>query len=261
MDNVLLRTINLIRDFGPNGENRILHGIDLEIERGDFVTMIGSSGSGKSTLLNILGALDRPTQGEVIIDGTSLRNLSDDELAGFRNKTMGFIFQSHFLLPQFTILENVLIPYQIYTGKVTQEIRKRALELLDRVGLSHRVNSRANAISGGEQQRGSIARALINNPRMILADEPTGNLDSTNTEKVFELLKDINREYKTAFIMVTHDRNLAVQANRLVEMKDGKIVKDMRMEEHPVIQKWSKEIPDYCAECKKGGFILDDKET
>ncbi|MGI1659795.1 MAG: ABC transporter ATP-binding protein [Desulfitobacterium sp.] len=229
MAKVLLKTNNLIRDFGANGEARVLHGIDLEIEQGDFITMIGASGSGKSTLLNILGALDRPTQGEVIVEGTDLSKLSDDELAYFRNKTMGFIFQSHFLLPQFSILENVLIPYQIYTGRVTTEIRNRALDLLDQVGLSHRINSRANAISGGEQQRGAIARALINKPRVILADEPTGNLDSTNTEKVFQLLKDINQESKTTFIMVTHDSNLASQSNRLVEMKDGRILTDKRI--------------------------------
>lgn len=204
-----------------------MHGIDLEIRRGEFTSLIGASGSGKSTLLNIIGALDRPTEGQVIIDGTNLNELDDDGLALFRNQTMGFIFQSHFLLPQFTVLENVMIPYLIYAGRATPEVKKRAMELLERVGLSHRRDNRANAISGGEQQRAAIARALINQPRMILADEPTGNLDSSNTENVFALLREINHDFKTSFIMVTHDRTLAERTDRLLIMSDGKIVEDI----------------------------------
>ena len=204
-----------------------MHGSDLEIRRGEFTSLIGASGSGKSTLLNIIGALDRPTEGQVIIDGTNLNELDDDGLALFRNQTMGFIFQSHFLLPQFTVLENVMIPYLIYAGRATPEVKKRAMELLERVGLSHRRDNRANAISGGEQQRAAIARALINQPRMILADEPTGNLDSSNTENVFALLREINHDFKTSFIMVTHDRTLAERTDRLLIMSDGKIVEDI----------------------------------
>ena len=196
------------------------------IRAGEFTSLVGASGSGKSTLLNIIGALDRPTEGHVVIDGTDLVDLDDDGLALFRNQTMGFIFQSHFLLPQFTVLENVLIPYLIYAGKATPAVEKRALELLDRVGLSHRRANRANAISGGEQQRVAIARALINQPRMILADEPTGNLDTANTENVFAMLRDINREFATSFIMVTHDRGLADRTDRLLIMSDGMIIKD-----------------------------------
>ncbi len=227
MDNILLKTVNVTKEFGKEIKSQVLFGINLEIQAGEFIAMIGSSGSGKSTLLNILGALDRPTTGEVFIDGTNLGLLNDDQLAYFRNRTIGFIFQSHFLLPQFTVLENVLIPYLIYAGKAPTEIKARALELLDRVGLSHRKDNRANAISGGEQQRVAIARALINKPRIILADEPTGNLDSKNTQNVFELLKAINRDYQSTFIMVTHDRAMAGRCDRLLELKDGLIIEDV----------------------------------
>lgn len=188
--------------------------------------MLGASGSGKSTLLNILGALDRSTEGDVFVNNTNLNSLDDDGLALFRNQTMGFIFQSHFLLPQFTVLENVLIPHMIYADRVNPTIEKRALELLDMVGISHRRDNRANAISGGEQQRAAIARALINRPRIILADEPTGNLDTANTEKVFSLLQSINREFKTTFIMVTHNSELAQRSDRYLVMSDGRILED-----------------------------------
>jgi len=235
MDNILLKTVNITKEFGKEIKSQVLFGIDLEIQAGEFIAMIGSSGSGKSTLLNILGALDRPTTGEVFIDGTNLGLLNDDQLAYFRNRTIGFIFQSHFLLPQFTVLENVLIPYLIYAGKAPAEIKARALELLDRVGLSHRKDNRANAISGGEQQRVAIARALINKPRIILADEPTGNLDSKNTQKVFEMLKAINRDYQSTFIMVTHDRALAGSCDRLLELQDGLIIEDLDLLKQPKI--------------------------
>jgi lipoprotein-releasing system ATP-binding protein len=227
MAEVLIKTTGIIRDFGEKVKTRVLFGVDLEIRKGEFTSLIGASGSGKSTLLNIIGALDRPTEGNVVIDGTDLGELDDDGLALFRNQTMGFIFQSHFLLPQFTVLENVMIPYLIYAGRATPEVEKRAMVLLDRVGLSHRRDNRANAISGGEQQRAAIARALINQPKMILADEPTGNLDSSNTEKVFAMLREINREFKTSFIMVTHDRALAERTDRLLIMRDGMIVEDI----------------------------------
>lgn len=226
MADVLIRTQGITKDFGDKVKTRVLHGIDLEIREGEFTAMLGASGSGKSTLLNIIGALDHSTEGEVFIGGTSLNDLDEDGLAMFRNRTMGFIFQSHFLLPQFTVLENVLIPHLIYAGKAKPEVEKRAAELLDMVGLSHRLNSRANAISGGEQQRAAIARSLINQPRMILADEPTGNLDTANTEKVFSVLQTVNREFKTSFIMVTHNPELAQRSDRYLVMSDGRIVED-----------------------------------
>jgi lipoprotein-releasing system ATP-binding protein len=225
MAEVLIKTEGIIKDYGEEVMTRVLFGIDLEIRAGEFTSLIGASGSGKSTLLNIIGALDRPTEGHVVIDGTDLGDLDDDGLARFRNETMGFIFQSHFLLPQFTVLENVLIPHLIYAGKSTPKVEKRALELLDRVGLIHRRDYRANAISGGEQQRAAIARAMINQPRMVLADEPTGNLDSYNTEKVFTLLREINQESNTSFIMVTHNPDLAARTDSVLEMRDGLIIK------------------------------------
>lgn len=227
MDEVLIKTEGITKDFGQKVKTRVLFGIDLEIKAGEFTSLIGNSGSGKSTLLNIIGTLDRPTEGRVIIDGTDLSHLNDDGLALFRNRTIGFIFQSHFLLPQFTVLENVLIPYLIYAGQAPADIRQRAVDLLDRVGLSHRQENRANAISGGEQQRVAIARSLINKPRLILADEPTGNLDSSNAEIIFTMLREINREYQTSFIMVTHDKALAYRADRLLGLKDGQIVEDL----------------------------------
>ncbi|MDD3269606.1 MAG: ABC transporter ATP-binding protein, partial [Syntrophomonadaceae bacterium] len=192
MDKLFLKAQGITKDYGDKIKTRVLFGIDLEIRSGEFMALIGSSGSGKSTLLNILGALDRPSEGTVIYEDMDIGQLHDDELAYFRNQTIGFIFQFHYLLPQFTVLENILIPYMIYAGRVPPPVRQRALELLDRVGLAHRRDYRADDISGGEQQRVAIARSLINRPRMILADEPTGNLDSSNTQSVFSLLRDIN---------------------------------------------------------------------
>lgn len=229
MADILIKTAGIIKDYGEKIKTRVLFGIDLEIRAGEFTSLVGASGSGKSTLLNIIGALDRPTEGRIIIDGVDLHDLDDDELALFRNQTIGFIFQSHLLLPQFSVLENVLIPHRIYNGRRLPEVEKRAQELLGIVGLSHRADYHVNAISGGEQQRAAIARALINKPRIILADEPTGNLDSKNTEKVFALLQEINQELGTSFIMVTHDNGLASRTDRLLVLKDGKILKDERM--------------------------------
>lgn len=231
MADQLIKITDLVKDYGEGAiRTRVLQGINMELHCGEFTSLIGASGSGKSTLLNIIGALDRPTGGTVMIDGTDLSRLDDDELALFRNRTIGFIFQFHFLLPQFTVLENVLIPAMIYDGFATPAMEKRALELLERVGLSHRRDSRANAISGGEQQRAAVARALINQPRIILADEPTGNLDSANTELVFSLLREMNGQYCTSMIMVIHDRKLADRSDRLVEISDGRILSDTYLE-------------------------------
>ncbi len=224
----LIQVTDLVKDYGQaEARTRVLKGINLEFQCGEFASLIGSSGSGKSTLLNLIGALDRATGGRVTIDGTDLTELNDDELAFFRNRTLGFVFQFHFLLPQFTVLENILIPYLIHAGRTTPAVEMRALELLDRVGLSHRRDNRANAISGGEQQRVAIARALINQPRIILADEPTGNLDTVNTEKVFSLLRELNGQFCTSMIMVTHDRELARRGDRVVEISDGMVISDV----------------------------------
>jgi len=226
MGNVLVETQNLVKDYLKPTRLRVLHGIDLQIERGNFAALMGASGSGKSTLLHVLGALDRPTEGDVIFDTVNLRDLSDDELSDFRNLEVGFIFQFHYLLPEFSVLENVLIPDLIHTDKESPEVRKRATELLDYVGVGTILDKSAGNISGGEQQRTAIARALINQPQLILADEPTGNLDSVNSDKVLELLRKINRELGTTILLVTHDRSLADKTDRIIELKDGKVIGD-----------------------------------
>lgn len=226
MGNVLVETHNLVKDYLKPTRLRVLHGIDLHIERGSFASLIGASGSGKSTLLHVLGALDRPTGGDVIFDNMNLKDLSDDELSDFRNLEVGFIFQFHYLLPEFSVLENVLIPDLIHSDTELPEVRKRAIELLDYVGVGAIIDKNAGNISGGEQQRTAIARALINQPQLILADEPTGNLDSVNSDKVLELLRKINRELGTTILLVTHDRSLADKTDRIIELKDGKVIGD-----------------------------------
>lgn len=244
----------MTRTYGEGeAAQTVLSGINLEIRRGEFASLIGSSGSGKSTLLNIAGALDRPSTGTIRLDGVDLNSLNDRELATMRSKTLGFIFQFHFLLPEFTVLENVLIPAMIIKARPDRQTRERARELLDLVGLSHRLNHRATNISGGEQQRAAIARALMNEPRLVLADEPTGNLDSHTTEKVFALLRDINREACTSFLLVTHDRRLAIRSDRIIAIRDGAIELDMPTEDHPMNQEFPDFVPECCLTCTRTG--------
>ncbi len=226
MVNLLVKTSNLVKDYVKPTRLRVLHGIDMELERGSFASLIGSSGSGKSTLLHLLGALDRPTEGEVIIDSVNVNQLTDDELSDFRNLKVGFIFQFHYLLPEFSVLENVLIPNLIHSDTEVPEVRQRATELLDYVGVGHILDKNAGNISGGEQQRTAIARAFINQPKLILADEPTGNLDSVNSDKVLDLLRKINNELGTTILLVTHDKTLAEKTDRIIEIKDGRIIAD-----------------------------------
>ncbi|SHJ74454.1 lipoprotein-releasing system ATP-binding protein [Clostridium amylolyticum] len=220
-----LKDINKI--YGTTIKTQVLYDINLSFEEGSFNSIIGASGSGKSTLLNILGTLDKPTSGEVYIDGTRTDTMKKNKLADLRNQTIGFIFQFHYLLPEFTALENVLMPYNIQYSKPSKETIERAEELLDMVGLTKVKNNLATNMSGGQQQRTAIARALINNPKIILADEPTGNLDSESTENVYNILRDINQKFNTTLVVITHDRRIAEKADRIVEIKDGRINLDI----------------------------------
>jgi lipoprotein-releasing system ATP-binding protein len=218
---------DITKFYGNKIRTQVLFGIDLVFEEGSFNSIIGQSGSGKSTLLNILGTLDRPTGGDVVINGKNTKNMNNRELAVLRNEALGFIFQFHYLLPEFTALENVLMPYRISKKPISDEIMKRANELLDLVGLAKFKNNPANNLSGGQQQRVAIARSLMNNPKIVLADEPTGNLDSDSTEQVYELLRRINQQFHTTFIIITHDRHIAEKADRIIEIKDGRINLDI----------------------------------
>lgn len=214
--------------YGTAVKTKVLFDINLAFEKESFNSIIGQSGSGKSTLLNIIGTLDRPTTGTILVNGVETSSLSNNQLAELRNKTIGFIFQFHYLLPEFTAYENVLMPIRISGKPITPEVKARALELMDLVGLSKVRDNLAVNMSGGQQQRTAIARALMNQPEIILADEPTGNLDSDTTEQVYDLLREINRTYKTTFIIITHDRRIAEKADRIVEIKDGKVNLDLR---------------------------------
>lgn len=224
----LLITRNLHKIYSLDGnELQILKGIDLTIQQGEMVSIMGASGVGKSTLLNILGTLDKPTTGDVIVSGVNICEKTDAELASFRNSKIGFIFQFHHLLPEFTAFENVMMPAIIH-----KKDRRRAMniaeELLGKVGLQDRMNHRPGELSGGEQQRVAIARALINTPEIILADEPTGNLDTHTSEEVFELIRKINHDSNTTFVVVTHNEKLALQTDRILTMVDGQIAEETR---------------------------------
>ncbi len=198
----------------------VLKGINIEIEKGLITLILGASGAGKSTLLHILSGLDKPDKGEVFIDGVSITSLNDEEISSIRNKKIGFIFQFHHLLPEFTALENVSLP-QMIAGKSLAAANKRSKELLDLVGLTHRLDHKPSELSGGEQQRVAVARALANNPQILFADEPTGNLDSKNGEIISELFKKINREFNLTILMVTHNKDLIRLSDRTLFMRDG----------------------------------------
>jgi lipoprotein-releasing system ATP-binding protein len=206
---------------------QVLFGIDLAFEERSFNSIVGESGSGKSTLLNIVGTLDRPTNGEVLVDGIATAGMKKDKVAEVRNSTIGFVFQFHYLLPEFTALENVLMPYFIGHRKPNREVLEWADELFELAGISKVKNNLATKMSGGQQQRTAIVRALINKPRLVLADEPTGNLDSENTANIYKRFRDINERYGTTFVIVTHDRRIAEQTDRIVEIRDGRILMDI----------------------------------
>ena len=213
-------------NVGTPVETEVLHGIDLELERGEFCALMGPSGSGKSTLLNIIGLLDRPTRGQLSIDGHAASGLRDRDLTRLRGHTIGFVFQYHHLLPAFTALENVVMPMLVDAGRPDAAMRSRGEALLASVGLSQWKDNLATAMSGGQQQRVAVARALAMKPAVLLADEPTGNLDTASAQSVFDLMKQVNVTQGTTILIVTHNRDLAAQCGRIVEIVDGRITTD-----------------------------------
>jgi lipoprotein-releasing system ATP-binding protein len=200
----------------------VLDGVDMTVDRGEMVAIIGASGAGKSTLLHLLGALDRPTSGVVRIAGQELSGLDDDAISALRNRTVGFVFQFHHLLREFTAMENVMMPLRI-GGMEETAAKRRAMGLLDRVGLSGRMSHRPSALSGGEQQRTAVARALAADPAVLLADEPSGNLDHMNSERLHDLFGELARELEIAMVVVTHNRSLASRADRILQLEDAKL--------------------------------------
>jgi lipoprotein-releasing system ATP-binding protein len=212
--------------IGTPVEAEVLHGIDLVLKGGEFAALIGPSGSGKTTLLNLIGLLDRPTGGSLFIQGQKTSALADAELTRLRGRSIGFVFQYHYLLPAFTALENVMMPILAARGHPDEEMRETAAALLDRVGLTPWRDNRANDISGGQQQRVAIARALAMRPPLVLADEPSGNLDTQSADSVFDLMRSVNEASGTTFLIVTHDPRLARRCDRIIELVDGNIVSD-----------------------------------
>lgn len=206
---------------------QVLFDINLAFEEGSFNSIVGESGSGKSTLMNILGTLDTPSSGEVVVSGQSIASMGRDKLAELRNRTIGFVFQFHYLLPEFTAMENVLMPYAIGRQGSRREVVEWADELFELMGVSKVKHNPASKMSGGQQQRVAIIRSLINKPKVVLADEPTGNLDSVNTAAAYERFRDINKRYGTTFVIVTHDRRIAEQTDRIVEIRDGRLLLDI----------------------------------
>jgi lipoprotein-releasing system ATP-binding protein len=226
MTDPLVTVQNVTKTFEHEGRSlQVLKGIDLQIDRGEMVTIVGPSGAGKSTLLHLIGTLDLPTEGRILYGGRDVTRLGSLELAEFRNRSIGFVFQFHHLLPEFTALENVMMPGLI---RGSRRLEDRARQLLDEVGLTDRLTHRPGELSGGEQQRVALARALLMKPELVLADEPTGNLDSQTSNSVQSLIFDLNRRHGITFLIVTHSRDFAAMMPRRVSMKDGRIDSDER---------------------------------
>ena len=218
----MIHLTNIEKSFGSL---EVLKGIDLEINKGEVVSIVGPSGAGKTTLLQIMGTLDRPDSGKVIVDGVDVSTLSQKKLSDFRNQHVGFVFQFHQLLPEFTALENIMIPAFI-AGKSQKEAKRRALELLDFMGLTERAEHKPNELSGGEKQRVAVARALVNNPAVILADEPSGSLDTKNKGELHQLFFDLRDKFGQTFVIVTHDEQRASITDRTIHMTDGRILEE-----------------------------------
>ena len=222
MNKFILECKNLVKRYGDL-DVEVLKGVDLDIRIGERVAIMGASGSGKSTLLHLLGGLDKPTSGEVVLNGVNLNQVNGAKLARLRNQSLGFIYQSHHLLGEFTVLENVAMPLLI-GGESVKNAQIRATKLLKRVGLGHRIEHKPGELSGGERQRAAVARALINKPALVLADEPTGNLDSKTAESVYQLMLELNQELQVSFLVVTHDHDLASKLGKVLHMEDGLII-------------------------------------
>ena len=227
---VVLEGIDIHKSFQTGAETlHVLRGVDIRIKRGEIVSVVGASGVGKSTLLHILGALDRPTKGKVRLDSTDVFALNDKRLAHFRNKTVGFVFQFHHLLPEFSALENVMMP-RLIAGEETETIKEKAWQYLSEVGLADRAHHKPGELSGGEQQRVAVARALVNEPQIVIADEPSGNLDKATGEELHNLISELNRKKEQTFIIATHNQALAQRAHRTIRLVDGKAIPERAQE-------------------------------
>ncbi|MEB3753470.1 lipoprotein-releasing ABC transporter ATP-binding protein LolD [Acinetobacter sp. MD2(2019)] len=222
MSNMVLEAKNINKTFTDGKTSvEVLKGLSLQVREGEFISIVGSSGSGKSTLLHVLGGLDCPTQGEVWLNSERFDHLNETTRGNLRNQHLGFVYQFHHLLPEFTALENVAMPLMLRHGTQYAEVKQKAEYLLERVGLSHRLTHKPGELSGGERQRVALARALVTSPKLVLADEPTGNLDRNTAMSIFELLSDLKQELKMSMLIVTHDEQLAQSANKIMHMQDG----------------------------------------
>ncbi len=224
MNDIVLNASHITKYFHEPETFAVLKDISFEVQKGEFLSLVGKSGCGKSTLLYVLSTMDTSYEGKLALNGVEVSGKNQNELAAFRGAHIGFVFQFHYLLPEFTCIENVMIP-ALKLGRYSRnEVRQKALEKLDLLGVKEQAEKRASKLSGGQQQRVAIARALINDPTIIMGDEPTGNLDSTNTKIVFDILKDLSRSYKQTIITVTHDQEFARKSDRIIEMSDGHIL-------------------------------------
>lgn len=225
MENII-KVENLTKSYGSKVKVDVLKKINLNIKKGSFNWIIGASGSGKTTLLNLISGIDEATSGEIYIDGKLITAMKEKERAKFRAESLGFVFQFHYLLPEFNALENVLMPIRINKKRVTSKVRDQAIELMKSLGLAHVYKNYPNEMSGGEAQRTAIARAIISKPKLVIADEPTGNLDSKNAEAIYELIRQLHQDLKMTFIVVTHDAITPIAGDRIITLSDGNIIDD-----------------------------------